>query len=134
MRGPVALPHPYSGKAVPLRRPSNRGEFFLAALTDAVTKVGRSCPGVLSGIDIGAEDVPPAVVLWREDRVPLAAAIEATSESPARIVLFQRPLEHRAISRSGLRFLVHRTLVEQLSALTGRSVDDIDPELDDDDL
>ena len=32
------------------------------------------------------------------------------------------------MSRRGLRILVYRTIVEQLSALTGRSVEEIDPD------
>ena len=44
------------------------------------------------------------------------------------MVVYRRPLEHRAASRRGLRILVYRTIVEQLSALTGRSVDEIDPD------
>jgi hypothetical protein len=43
-------------------------------------------------------------------------------------VVYRRPLEHRAVSRRGLRILVYRTIVEQLAALTGRSVEEIDPE------
>ena len=41
------------------------------------------------------------------------------------ILIFERPLEHRASSRSQLRRLVHRTIVEQLSTLTGRSIDEL---------
>nr|WP_231979677.1 metallopeptidase family protein [Tessaracoccus coleopterorum] len=43
----------------------------------------------------------------------------------AQIVIFERPLEHRAGSRSQLRDLVHQTIVEQLSALTGRSIEEL---------
>jgi hypothetical protein len=39
-------------------------------------------------------------------------------------------LEHRASSRRGLQTLVYRTLVEQLAALTGRSVSELDPDGD----
>ena len=60
--------------------------------------------------------------------MPLASAVEATVARPAQVVLYRRPLEHRAASREGLRILVHRTVVEQLSALTGRSVTEIDPD------
>ena len=66
------------------------------------------------------------------DRVPLAAAIDATADRPARIVIFRRPLERRASDRTDLRDLVHLTLVEQLSALTGRSMHDLDPQIDED--
>ena len=64
--------------------------------------------------------------------MPLAAAIDATTTRPARIMIFRRPLERRASDRADLRDLVHITLVEQLSALTGRSMHDLDPEIDDD--
>ncbi len=66
------------------------------------------------------------------DRVPLAAAIEATPTRSAKIVIFRRPLERRATDRNDLLDMVHLTLVEQLSALTGRSMHDLDPQIDDD--
>ena len=43
-------------------------------------------------------------------------------------MLFRRSLEHRAADQSQLRELVHETLVDQLVALTGRSIDEIDPD------
>lgn len=132
MRGSLALPNRLTGRPVPIRRPVGRGEFFLECLADAVAHVSRTCPAALTGVDVGAEEVPGRDVLWREDTVPLAAAVEASPTRPAQIVLFERPLEHRAATREGLRILVHRTLVEQLSALTGRSVEEIDPDEPDD--
>jgi hypothetical protein len=60
--------------------------------------------------------------------VPLAAAVDAVPDRSAQVVVYRRPLEHRAASGRGLRILVYRTIVEQLSALTGRSVSEIDPE------
>lgn len=130
MRGPLALPNRYLGRPVPLRRPTPRSDFFVQCVGEAVALVQQTCPSVLVGVDIGSEEVPGRGVLWREDRVPLAAAVDATPAEAARIVLYERPLEHRATSRAALRELVHRTLVEQLSALTGRSVADIDPDLE----
>ena len=62
------------------------------------------------------------------DQVPLAAALEGSPDRPAQVVVYRRPLEHRAASRRGLQILVYRTIVEQLSALTGLSVDEIDPD------
>lgn len=126
----MALPNAYTGRPAPLPHRSGRQEFFLTCLGDALAQVQTTCPDVLHGIDVGTEEVPDSAVLWRDDRVPLAAAVEATTTEPARIVVFQRPMEHRAASRAGLRILVHRTLVEQLSALTGRSVEEIDPTID----
>lgn len=129
MRGPLTSPSSY-GPA--LRHPgsANRAEVFVDAVSEAINRVQVSCPEALVGIDIGVEDVPSAHTSG--GRVPLAAATEASTVFPARIVIYRRPLEHRSATRRGLRILVHRTLVEQLSALTGRSVNDIDPQVDED--
>lgn len=132
MRGPLAAPNPLTGRALGMRRPVSRAEYFIDSLEAAVDRVNRTAPELLATIDIAIEDVPTGL-RPHEDRVPLASAIEATAQRRARVVLFRRPLEHRATSRRGLRALVHRTLVEQVAALTGRSVVDIDPFLDEDD-
>lgn len=111
----------------------NAAEFFIEAMTDSVQRLMTTCPDALVGVDIGVEDVPSGSFDWASlDRVPLAAAVDATYARPARIVIFRRPLERRASDREDLRDLVHVTLVEQLSALTGRSMHDLDPEVDDD--
>ncbi|MGH3340230.1 MAG: metallopeptidase family protein, partial [Propionibacteriaceae bacterium] len=89
---------------------------------------GLQCPDVLVGITFGIEDVPHFDMAWSSDQVPLAAALEATANQPGQVVIYRRPLEHRAVSRRGLRILVYRTIVEQLAALTGRSVEEIDPD------
>ena len=65
---------------------------------------------------------------WSGRQVPLALAVEATEDRPSQLVVYRRPLEHRASSRRGLQHLVYRTVVEQLSALTGRSVSELDPD------
>ena len=72
--------------------------------------------------------MPHLDVGWATDQVPLAAALEGSPDRPAQVVVYRRPLEHRAASRRGLQILVYRTIVEQLSALTGLSVDEIDPD------
>ncbi|WP_420174714.1 metallopeptidase family protein [Luteococcus sp. OSA5] len=130
VRGPLALPNPLTGRQVPLRRTASRQEFFTHAVTSAVSRIDQTYPGGLDGVGIGVEEVPYLATLWSDDRVPLAVCVEATSQQAARIVLYRRPLEHRAQSRADLRDLVHRTLVEQLAALTAQEVTDIDPSLD----
>lgn len=114
-------------------QPATKAEFFADAVHESLERVGRNCPEALLGVSVGVEDVPPVQVGWAGDRVPLAAAVESTPDRPGQVVIYRRPLEHRAASRRGLRILVHRTVVEQLSALTGRTVAEIDPEADDDD-
>lgn len=131
LRGPVLSPASVAFRTARLPGQLSRAEAFLVAVQEAVTRISSSCPEALVGIDIGIEDVPRAHSTG--GRVPLAAATEAAGGFPARVVVFRRPLEHRSMSRRGLQILVHRTLVEQLSALTGRSVSEIDPQVDLDD-
>lgn len=133
VRGPLALPNPLTRSVVRVPGRQSAAEFFIDAVTESVQRLMQTCPDALLGVDIGVEDVPSAPFSWAElDRVPLAAAIDATASRSARIVVFRRPLERRASDRDDLRDLVHVTLVEQLSALTGRSMHDLDPQLDDD--
>ena len=113
-----------------------KADFFAEAVEDAVERVARQCPDALVGVTFGIEDVPYLATAWSGNQVPLAAAVDGDAEQLSRVVVYRRPLEHRAASRQGLRILVYRTVVEQLSALTGRSVSDIDPDgvgADDDD-
>ncbi|HET9871575.1 MAG TPA: metallopeptidase family protein [Propionibacteriaceae bacterium] len=128
LRGPLALPNPLTGRAASPPRPANKSDFFADAVHRAVERIARQCPDVLVGVTFGVEDVPVVDTDWSGDRVPLAVALEADPERLAQVVVYRRPLEHRAASRRGLSILVYRTIVEQLSALTGRSVEDIDPE------
>ncbi len=122
MRGPLIPPHSPSGS-----RPHRLGrvEFFNDCVTAAIEEITSHCPNAFDGVIVGVEDVPTMNATLSGDRVPLSAAIEPTSESKAQIVVFERPLEHRASSRSDLRLIVHRTIVEQLSTLTARPVSDL---------
>ena len=128
IRGPLAMASPLSRRRAQPPHPTNRLDFFHDAVQASVDKIGRQCPDALRGITVGVQDVPQFDLGWTPDRVPLAAALDGTPDRPPQVVIYRRPLEHRAASRRGLRILVYRTIVEQLSALTGRSVDEIDPE------
>jgi hypothetical protein len=120
----LALAGPMSPRTAQPPSPTGKSEFFGDAVQAAVERISRQCPDAL----IGIEDVPNLEPAWTSARVPLAAAVDAVPDRPAQVVVYRRPLEHRAASRRGLRILVYRTIVEQLSALTGRSVSEIDPE------
>lgn len=124
IRGPLALPHAFSASPVPLHRP-NRSEFFTECVTDAMTAVAAVNPRAFDGILVGVEDVPLWSPTLSADRVPMSAALEGTGSSKAQVVLYERPLEHRASSRPQLRRLVYRTIVEQLSALTGVGIPEL---------
>ncbi|MBA3527812.1 MAG: metallopeptidase family protein [Propionibacteriaceae bacterium] len=128
LRGPLALANPLSGRPARPPRPASKADFFTETVQDAVERIARQCPDVLVGLTFGVEDVPYLATAWSGDQVPLAAAVEGDDEQLAQVVVYRRPLEHRAVSRRGLRILVYRTIVEQLAALTGRSVSEIDPD------
>lgn len=123
LRGPVT---PIGSRR---RHPTAAG-WFEECLTASLSRIGNLQPGLLDHIDVGVEEVPP--VREHDTRVALAAAIEASPTEPARVVVYRRPLEHRSSGRRQLRRLVHRTVVEQLAALTGRTPTDIDPLVSDD--
>jgi hypothetical protein len=127
IRGPLALPNPLTRNPARPARPADRAGFFLDAVQSSVDQIATQAPDALAGVTFGVEDVPYLETAWSGLQVPLAAAVEAAPGRPAQVVVYRRPLEHRAATRRGLRILVYRTIVEQLSALTGRSVDEIDP-------
>jgi hypothetical protein len=128
LRGPLALPNALTMRPAQPPHPASKADFFSDAVHDAIDRVGLQCPDALVGITFGIQDVPHFDMTWSGDQVPLAAAVEGTADQPGQVVIYRRPLEHRAVSRRGLRILVYRTIVEQLSALTGRSVEEIDPD------
>ncbi len=134
LRGPLATANPLAPRRANPPRPASHGEAFHEAVHAAVERVARQCPEAVTDVAFGIEDVPVLDVTWMGPQVPLALAVGATADRPSQVVVYRRPLEHRAGSRRGLQILVYRTVVEQLAALTGRSVHDLDPDgLGDDD-
>lgn len=121
------MPNPYTGTAVPVRSGQSRSEFFARCVQDALAQISEHCPQALAAMDVGVEDVPSTFPAWAPHRVPLAAAASATPTAPGQVVLYRRPLERRARTRPGLRILIFRTLVEQLSEATGITTHEIDP-------
>ncbi|WOP18715.1 metallopeptidase family protein [Raineyella sp. LH-20] len=128
IRGPLALPNPWTGRPVRAPQAPDDREFFATALAEAIAAIAANHPRVLDGISVGMEDVPDLPASWAHDSVPLAAAVESPDGRAAEVVLYRRPLQLRAASREGLRILVRRTLVEQLAVVTGLTPDEIDPE------
>lgn len=132
LRGPLAAPNPLTGAPVRVPQPARGAALFTECLQASVERGIARCPRAFVGVDVGYEEVPAQLASWWSDQVPLAAARSAEPGRNATVVLFRRPLEHRATSTAELRTLVHRTLMEQLAALTGIPLSELDPELDDD--
>ena len=129
----MAQPNVLTGTTVLLRQRPRGADFFAECLGASVARTADACPRAVVGIDIGFEEVPGNLAAWYSERVPLAAAVPAQPGRNGQVVLFRRPLELRAHSRGDLRRLVHRALLEQLSALTGIGFDELDPRGETDD-
>jgi hypothetical protein len=80
----------------------------------------------LDDVEFGTEDVPQLPPTWSDDAVPFASLLRETSQSPARIVLFRRPIEMRARTRPERTALVNEVLVEHIAELLGRDPTEID--------
>ena len=123
----MAAANPITGAPLPLRQRPRGADFFAECLGASVARTAEACPRAVVDLDIGFEEGPGNIAGWQSVRVPLAAAIPAQAGRNGQVVLFRRPLEHRANSQGELRRLVHRALLEQLSALTGIGLDELDP-------
>lgn len=130
MRGALAAPNPLTGAPMPVPYRAAGVGFFADCVRGSLARIAGTCPQALTGVDVGFEDVPTLTDAWY-DSVPLAAAVSARPGSHAQMVLYRRPLEHRANGRRELARLVHRTIVEQLAALTGIETTEIDPAAND---
>jgi predicted Zn-dependent protease with MMP-like domain len=118
--------------SVPLAR--TRAEIFDDLVLDTVESLERRYARELAGVEFAVEEVPPDLNVYDTDvledgEVPLARLLPGRpgrADMPARIVLYRRPLEFRAIDRDDLADLVHDVIVEQVANLLGLDPDDIE--------
>ena len=110
--------------------PSQR---FDNIVLDAVEHVETRWRKELAALDFAVEEVPPVEVpLPVEDEiesagVPLARLLAATGGEPARVVIYRRPLELRALDREDLEDLVHDIVVEEVARFLGLDPETVDP-------
>lgn len=84
-------------------------------------------------LELGVEDVPPSdPAPWEHAEVPLGRLFGAEGRSPARIVIYRRPVETRALGRRDLASLVADVVTEQVAALLGVAPEQLDPGYDGD--
>jgi hypothetical protein len=81
----------------------------------------------LEDVEFGTEDVPQIPDGWDDDPVPFGSCVSARGNTPARIVVFRRPVELRATTRIERTALVNEVLVEYIAELLGRDPSEIDP-------
>jgi predicted Zn-dependent protease with MMP-like domain len=123
LRGPLAPPH------LPLSR--TPAERFDDLVLDAVEHLEEHWSGELSKLEFAVEDVPPPEAL-AEDIVPLSRVIPAVPGSPARVVVYRRPVEARAVDPADLADLVLEVVVTEVARELGVDPDVLDPPDDDD--
>lgn len=126
-RGPRG---PLAPRQVPIAEsPSQR---FDNLVLDAVEHVEVRWRDRMRQLDFAVEEVPPLDIGPVEDEissagVPLARLLPAGGGEPARIVIYRRPLELRAVDREDLEDLVHDVVVEEVAHFLGLDPETVDP-------
>ena len=125
MRGPAFGDSPLAPGGVPARR-TPAENFDQLALRVMRAVVGRWTEQ-LGDVELAVEEVPVLPTHWSAATVPLASYVEATASRRPRLVLFRRPLEHRAETLADLETLLLTVIVEQLAEVLGIPVEDVLP-------
>jgi len=124
--------------AVPLTL--SRAEQFDELVLEAVEHLEHRWSAELAEVEFVVEDVPPVAAageaydadVLEDDRVPLARVLRRRRDgsggvTPARVVIYRRPLEARALDRGDLADLVLEVVVEEVAHLLELDPDVIDP-------
>ena len=127
MRGPEILPERLGR---PVRRTSR--ELFDDLVLSVVEDIDERWQDHLGLVEYAVEDAPQIPDDWTSDTVPLASLVRGSGTTPSRIVVFRRPIEHRAEDRKDLDALVLTVVVEQVAELLGIPAQDVDPRYDPD--
>lgn len=122
MRGPGVMPLVPGTTAGPSGR-----ERFDRLVLEAARLLEHRWHAHLGLVEYAVEDTPLIPDDWGLDDVPLSSLVRGQGTTPHRIVLFRRPVEHRADSHAELRALVRTVLVEQVAELLGLPSEDVDP-------
>lgn len=127
MRGPAVLPASLGPHAKRPPRPRTKRDVFDQIVVDLVSDLEERWSARLGLVEYAVEDVPSVPDDWESGAVPLSSLVPGTGRTPSRIVLFRRPLEHRAADRLDLEGLVLTVLVEQVADLLGIPPESVDP-------
>ena len=103
------------------------GERFDELVLAIVTEVDERWSDRIGLLEYAVEDAPLIPDDWHPETVPLSSLVRGTRGSPSRLVLFRRPIEHRAATRSELETLVLTVVVEQVAELLGVEPEVVDP-------
>lgn len=115
----------------------SRPEQFDDLVLSAVEQLEERWAESLRAVEFAVEDVPPpgsddVAARGAEPPVPLGRSVAAEGDLPARIVVYRRPVETRAVGRRAREALVHDVVVELVAELLGLEPDTVDPDYPDD--
>lgn len=116
LRGPLAWPR------VPAMR--SRADRFDDLVLDAVQVIEQRLGRELHDLEIAVEDVPPADPAPWESGIALARLFPVEGSLPARVVIYRRPVESRALDDE-VGTLVHEILAEQVATMHGLDPEDL---------
>jgi len=122
MRGPAVLPEHLGTPA--LKTPRER---FDDIVLDVIADLEERWQDRLGLVEYAVEDAPQIPDDWGTATVPLSSLVRGSGATPTRIVVFRRPIEHRAENRTDLEAMVHAVVVEQVAELLGLRPDEVDP-------
>jgi predicted Zn-dependent protease with MMP-like domain len=120
--------------AVPLYR--TRSQQFDDMVLDAVTRLESRWEAELAGVEFAVQEVPEANELVDDSvPLPLARTVPGTPDSgdparpatPARIVVYRRPLMARSDNDGELSDLVFDVVIEEFAGFLGLDPDSVDP-------
>jgi hypothetical protein len=130
MRGPAFGDSPLAPGGVPARR--TPAEQFDQVAWRIMRAVVAPWTDRLGDVELAVEEVPVIPDSWATSTVPLASYVEASGGGRPRLVLFRRPLEHRAENLAELEAMLLTVIVEQLSEVLGIPVEDVFPGYEED--
>jgi predicted Zn-dependent protease with MMP-like domain len=119
---------------VPLYR--TRSQQFDDLVLDAVTRLESRWEAELTAVEFAVQEVPEADELIDDSSpLPLARTVPGSPESadparpatPARIIVYRRPLMARAENEGELSELVFDVVVEEFAGFLGLDPDSVDP-------
>lgn len=122
MRGPAVLTPAPGAPVLP-----TSGERFDTLVLDVVADLEDRWADRLGLVEYAVEDAPQIPDDWHAETIPLSSLVRGARGAPTRLVLFRRPIEHRAETRSDLEALVLTVLVEQVAELLGIDAELVDP-------
>jgi predicted Zn-dependent protease with MMP-like domain len=105
---------------------SSRSAQFDELVLDGVESLERRLRRKLDGIEFAVEDVPATDPPPWESDLALGRAYPATRERTARVILYRRPIETRAVEDADLAELVWDVLAEQVAHVIGIHPDDLE--------